>query len=145
MPRFFEEERRQIFGGRDDFVETQVVRSLWAAFERTRYNRRIQIIQSEEQLGKTTAAKEYVKRNNGGRTVMVTCLPGGTSNPFGIFLRDLALACGSQDIRDRKIINLRYEIRDNLSICDELIIDEFHQINNWPDKAELSTLAEKTK
>jgi hypothetical protein len=127
-------EKRAIFGGRDEFVETEVARSLWTMFERTRYSRRIQVIQSEEQLGKSTAAREYTHRNNGGRTVMVTLKPGGGSNPLGVFLRDLAHAARVHNTSDRKIIDLRYDIRDALSICDLVIIDEVHQIASWRDK-----------
>jgi hypothetical protein len=130
-----DEEKAQIFGGRDDFVETSFSRSLWAIFERARYSRRIQFVQSEEQLGKSRSATEYTRRHNGGRTIMVTLKPGGSSNPFGVFLRDLALASGIHDIRFRKILDLRYDVEDSLAICDLVIIDEFHQIEHWTDRA----------
>ena|GEM_PF-3457605 len=130
-----EESKRILFGGRDEFVETSIARGLWVVFDKTRYNRRIQPIQSPEQLGKSRAAREYAKRNNSGRTVMVTLQPGGTSNPFGVFLRDLAMACGIKDIRGRKILDLRYDVREALAICDLVIIDELHQVEHWSDKA----------
>jgi len=127
-------EKKRIFGGCRDFVETDIAMSLWKIFEKTRYNRRIQIIQSEEQLGKSRAAREYAHRNNGGRTIMVTMQPGGTSNGFGVFLRDLAQQL-DVDANNKKIINVRFAIRSKLETCDLLIIDEFHQIEGWSDRA----------
>jgi len=103
-------------------------------FEKTRYNRRIQIIQSEEQLGKTRAAREYAVRHNGGRTIMVTLQPPGASNGFGLFLRSLARA---MDITSdhRKLMEVRFAIQGRLATCDLVIIDEFHLVAKWADRA----------
>lgn len=127
-------EKIRIFGGRDDFLPLEITRAWWRMFEQTRYNRRIQIVQSPEQLGKSRAAREYTARNNGGRTNMVTLQPGGSSNPFGVFLRDLAAAL-RLSIDHRKIIDIRYAVRSALAVCDLLILDEVHLIEHWPDKA----------
>lgn len=130
-----EEANRELFGGRDDFVKTRIAESLWTIFEKTRYARRIQIIQSPEQLGKSRAALEYTHANNGGHTIMTTLKPGCTSNPTGIFLRDLAIAAGVRSNVGRKIIDVRYDVHDALEVCDLVIVDEFHQVEHWPDRA----------
>jgi len=130
---FYDLEKKRIFGGCRDFVATETATSLWTIFEKTRYNRRIQIIQSEEQLGKSIAAREYAKRNNGGRTIMVTLKSGGSSSGFGVFLRDLAIETGVYT-QAKKIMDLRYDIREKLSTCDLIIIDELHQLASWPDR-----------
>jgi hypothetical protein len=127
-------EKNRIFGGCRDFVETEIAKSLWRVFEKTRYNRRIQIIQSHEQLGKSRAAQRYTELNNGGRTVLVTLQPGGPSNGFGVFLREL----GKQtkiDCTNKKIIDIRQGIIDRLQRCDLLIIDEWHLCEKWGDNA----------
>jgi hypothetical protein len=133
--RFFhDEENRRIFGGVKDFVQTATARMLWRIFERTRYNRRIQIVQSEEQLGKSRAAEQYAVEHNSGRTILLQLAEAGLSNPFGIFLRDLALAC-SVTVDHVKALDIRYKILRSLEACDLVIIDEFHLVESWPDKA----------
>lgn len=131
---FYDEENRRLFGGCRDFVQTQVAKSLWHIFDKTRYNRRIQIIQSEEQLGKTRAADEYTHAHNSGRTIMITLKPGGSNNPFGVFMRDLARTLGLS-VDHVKAMDLRFEIQDELKACDLIIMDEVHQLEHWPDKA----------
>lgn len=127
-------EKKRIFGGRRDFVETRIATALWRIFEKTRYNRRIQVIQSPEQLGKTRAAAEYTARNNSGRTLMITLQPEVTSNGCGVFIRDLAHALGltSDHI---KALELRMAIRQKLSRCDLVIIDEWHMVKHWQERA----------
>jgi hypothetical protein len=127
-------EKRSLFGGRDEFVETPLAKSLWMICERTRYSRRIQIIQSEEQCGKSTAAREYAHRNNGGRTILVTLKPGAGSRPMTIFLRDLATAAGVKSVENRKLVGVRYELREALEMCDLVIIDEVHLLESWSEK-----------
>lgn len=132
---FVELEKERVFGGVRTFVETQISKSLWTVFEKTRYSRRIQIIQSPEQLGKTRSAEEYARRNNGGRTIMVSLNDGGGANPFSLFIRDLAKQCGVHDLEGKKVITLRDNIDDFLELTSEIIIDEFHMIQYWPDKS----------
>lgn len=133
--KFFHDlEMKRVFGGCRDFVETKIAKSLWKLYDKTRYNRRIQIIQSPEQLGKSRAARVYTERNNGGRTVMVTLQPGGTNNGFSLFIRDLADALGYSTDK-KKLIEIRLQIKNRLHRCDLLIIDEWHMINTWGDEA----------
>ena len=128
-------EKRRIYGGKRDFISTAMSQALWRICEKTRYNRRIQSLQSEEQMQKTRSLSEYTMLNNSGRTAMVTLQKGGTSKPFGIFLRDLAQALGIQDITHKKVIDLRYKIREKLKLCDLVIIDEFHMVEHWTDQS----------
>lgn len=135
LNKFFHDlEMKRIFGGCRDFVETKLAKCLWKVYDKTRYNRRIQIIQSPEQLGKSRAARTYTKNNNGGRTIMVTLQPGGPNNGFALFLRDLAAALGySTD--HKKLIELRQQIKSRLQVCDLMILDEWHMLNTWGDLA----------
>jgi len=130
---FSDRENKRIFGGKRDFVRTTIAESLWRIAEKTRYSRAIQIIQSPEQLGKSRALVEYTAQHNSGRTVMLKLQPGGNSNPFGVFLRDLAAAVGVEAAHD-KIMDVRMNIRRELAGCDLVILDEFHLIEHWPDK-----------
>ena len=129
-------EKKRIFGGCTDFVNTHTSRALCKVYEKTRYNRRIQFIQSAEQCGKTKTAEYYTRANNSGRTVLVTLEPGGTSNPFGVFMRLFAEAMGiSTD--HQKIMEVRMNIRAKLKRCDLVIIDEGHMVNKWGPQAQV--------
>jgi hypothetical protein len=128
------EAKRRIYGGVDQFIETDIARHIWMLCEQTRYNRRIQILQSPEQLGKTRALDEYTHRNNSGRTLMITLKQGCGSRPMTIFIRDLAIACGVESVQGNKLVNLRYHIREALAVCDLVILDEFHAIRSWPER-----------
>jgi len=124
--------QRDLYGGIRKFVETRLALYLWSVFEKTRVIRRIQIIQSPEQLGKTRAAREYAARNNSGRTVMVS-LSGGTRSGCGDFIWDLADTLGLP--YTIKMREKRARIKHSLEGCDLLIIDEAHLIWAWHDKA----------
>ncbi len=126
-------EKARVYGRNNEFVPTRIGQGLERLLERTCYNRRIQLLQSPEQLGKSRVAGEYTRRED-SRTVMVTLHDSGTSNPFSLFLRDMAAACGfSPD--HVKIIDARYRILSYLENIDLVIIDEFHKIEDWPDRA----------
>lgn len=128
-------EKRRVYGRHEEFVETAFARGMFRIFDEALYDQRIHMVQSPEQLGKSEAAREYVRRAGGGRALLVTLQDGGPSDPFGIYLRDVALAAGIEDVQNRKLINLRYAARTLLELCDVVIIDEFHQIEHWPDKS----------
>jgi hypothetical protein len=126
-------EAARIYGREDKFIPTRLSAGVERLLERTRYNKRIQILQSPEQLGKSRTCREYVDREE-SRSIMVTLQDSGTSNPFSLFLRDIGQACGfSAD--HVKILNLRFSVRAYLDNVDLVILDEFHKIRNWPDKA----------
>ena len=128
------EAKRRNYGGVDQFVETDIARHIWMLCEQTRYTRRIQILQSPEQLGKTRSLEEFAHRNNSGRTVMVTLKQGCGSRPMTMLIRDLAIACGMQSVESAKLFALRYFIREALAVCDLVIFDEFHAIRSWPER-----------
>lgn len=129
---FWRLDQKQLYGGLRQFVETRLAQSLWAVFEKTRIIRRIQIIRSPEQLGKTRAAEEYTARNNSGRTVYIR-LSGGTRHGAGDFIWNLAESLGipySVKLREKRI-----RIRQAIEACDLVIIDEAHLVWSWVDSA----------
>ena len=126
-------EKARIYGGCQDFVETSIAAGLWRVFDKTRFNRRIQFIQSEEQIGKSKAAVEYAHRNNGGRTQLITCPPAESPQGCRIFLREMGHV---MDIPSSiKLIDLRFRVREALASCDLIILDDAHQMKYWSDRA----------
>lgn len=125
---FWRLEQKALFGGLREFVETRVTKVLWSVFEKVRVIRRIQIIQSEEQLGKTRSATEYTARNNSGRTVYVQ-LGGGSRSGCGDFIWGLADKLGIP--YTLKMREKRSRIKATLESCDLVIIDEAHLIFSW--------------
>ncbi|MDD5705092.1 MAG: hypothetical protein PHR35_04145 [Kiritimatiellae bacterium] len=123
------EAKTATYGGRRDFVQTGLARDLMVVFEKTRYNRRIQPMQSPEQLGKSTAAREYVRRNP-GHAVLVTLQPEGLSNGFMLFLRTLADRLGFPP-ENVKTCDLRSQIDKHLAGIELVILDEFHLAATW--------------
>lgn len=123
------EAKTSTYGGRREFVQTGIARDLMVVFEKTRYNRRIQSLQSPEQLGKSTAAREYVRRNP-GHAVLVTLQPEGLSNGFMLFLRTLSDRLGFPP-ENVKTCDLRTQIDKHLAGIELVIIDEFHLASSW--------------
>lgn len=122
--------QKELYGGLRQFVETRLAKTLWTVFEKVRIIRRIQVIRSPEQLGKTRAAEEYTARNNSGRTVY-TRLSGGTRQGCGDFIWNLAEQLGipySVKMREKRI-----RIKSALEACDLVIIDEAHLVWSWCD------------
>lgn len=127
---FYRLGQKELYGGLRQFVETKLARSLWTIFEKTRIVRRIQIVQSPEQLGKTRAALEYAHRNNSGRTHYCR-LSGGARHGAAEFIWSLSEALGipyTAKLREKRI-----RIRQALEACDLVIIDEAHLIWSWND------------
>lgn len=129
---FWRLEQKELYGGLRQFVQTALSKALWSVFEKTRIIRRIQLIQSPEQLGKSRSAVEYTRLNNSGRTHYVK-LAGGTRNGCGDFIWDLAQALDmpySIKLREKRI-----RIKHELESCDLVIIDEAHLIWTWSDRS----------
>ena len=129
---FWRLEQKELYGGIRKFVETKLAKTLFAVFEKTRVIRRIQLIESPEQLGKTRAAREYSARNNSGRTVYCS-LSGGARSGVGDFIWTLADSLGipmSVKLREK-----RARIKQALEACDLVIIDEAHLMWAWRDLA----------
>ena len=130
---FWQLEQKDKYGGIREFVNTQLASNLWAIFEKTRIIRRIQVIESPEQLGKTRAAQEYAHRNNSGRTIYLQ-LAGGTRNGCGDFVWELA---NKLDVAlSVKMREKRLRIKNALEACDLVIIDEAHLADGWTDGAQ---------
>jgi DNA transposition AAA+ family ATPase len=125
---FWRLEQQEKYGGIRKFVMTNLAKALFAVFEKTRVIRRIQIIQSPEQLGKTTIAREYTRQNNSGRTVYAK-LRGGSRNACSDFIREMAVALDIPHTINLCEIKLR--IRHQLHSCDLVIIDEAHLADSW--------------
>lgn len=125
---FWREEQKALYGGLREFVETRLAKSLWAVFEKCRIIRRFQIVEGPEQVGKTRAAVEYAERNNSGRTVYAK-LAGGTRSGCGDFIWDLAEVLGIP--HSIKMREKRLRIRQTLTSCDLVIVDEAHLVYTW--------------
>ncbi len=129
---FWRLEQQQKYGGLRDYCDTQLSQSLCAVFEKTRITRRIQLLESPAQVGKTRTAKEYCARNNSGRTIYTLIGGGGRSGGAGDFIWDLAAA---MDIPySIKLREKRLRIRERLGQCDLIIIDEAHLIWSWTNR-----------
>ena len=125
---FWRLEQKELYGGLRQFVPTQLAKSLFAVFDKTRIIRRIQVIQSPEQLGKSRAAVEYNEQNNGGRTHYVK-LSGGARSGCNEFIWRLAETMGIP--YTIKLAEKRIRIRNAMESCDLIIIDEAHLIWSW--------------
>lgn len=129
---FWRLEQKAKYGGIRQYAETRLARSMCAHFEKTRITRRILLMQSPEQLGKTRVSVEYTERNNSGRTHYVS-LSGGSKQGSGDFVWNLAEVCGvpySIKLREKKI-----RIRQALEACDLIIIDEAHIMWTWTEQS----------
>jgi len=130
-----EREKKHIYGGHNEYVATQFSQGMMRLFDEALYDQRIHMVQSPEQLGKTKSADEYVARNHGGRVIKVTLRAAASCDPYGMYVRDLAIAAGMEDHHGRKLITAHYATQALLELCDLVIIDEFHQLEYWPDKS----------
>lgn len=122
--------QKELYGGLRQFVETRLAKTLWTVFEKVRIIRRIQIVRSPEQLGKTRAATEYTTRNNTGRTIY-TRLAGGSRQGCGDFIWNLADKLGVSYKASLKAKRIR--IKEGLEACDLVIVDEAHLVWSWSD------------
>lgn len=129
---FWRLEQKALYGGLREFVETDLATNLFSIFEKVRVIRRMQLIESPEQLGKTRAAKEYTERNNSGRTIYVQ-LAGGTRSGLGDFIWSLAESLGIP--YTVKLREKRLRIKQGLEACDLVIIDEAHLVDTWTDRS----------
>lgn len=130
---FWRLDQSKLYGGIRKFVKTQLSEALYAVFEKTRVTRRIQILESPEQLGKTRIATEYTAENNSGRTLYVS-ISGGMKAGAGQFVWDIAEALGIP--YTIKTVEKRVRIRQALASCDLIIIDELHLVKDWTAQAQ---------
>lgn len=126
---FYRLEQKELYGDKHEFVHTRLAKSLNAIYERTRAIRRIQMIHSPEQVGKSWAAKAYTAANNSGRTVRVELSGGmtGGAQDFVWLLSELFDIGYTIKYREKLM-----RIRNKLASCDLVIVDEAHLIEKWP-------------
>jgi DNA transposition AAA+ family ATPase len=125
---FWKLEQQAKYGGLRQYVETDLAKALYVYFEKTRITRRILLLESPEQLGKSRIAREYTEQNNSGRTCYVK-LPGGNKTGLGTFIRAVAEALNLPSTI--KLSELRFRIKEALAGCDLVFIDEMHLIWTW--------------
>jgi DNA transposition AAA+ family ATPase len=133
---FYRMEQAERYGGIRTFVKTDLSQYLFNTFEKARITRRLTLIESPEQMGKTTAAKRYVEDNDHGRTAYFQ-MPGGSTSLAGV-IHDLADALGIAE--GWKSLEKKLRIRHKLSACDLVIIDEWHVVYTWPDREQARML-----
>lgn len=121
--------QKEMYGEKRSFVETKIARAMWNLADKIRVVRRIQWLRSPEQCGKSTSLQRYTVDNNSGRTIMIE-IPG--AGGFGDFL--WALAAKMNIAYSCKLAEKRLRIREGLSACDLLILDEAHNIWTWTDR-----------
>jgi len=117
---------KEQYGEFRQFVELRLSKYLWGAFEKTSIIRKIQVIESPEQCGKTRAAREYRERNAG---VIYVEIGGGSNCGVNDFIRGLGEACEISPAA--RLHEIKRRIRNNLESADIVIIDEAHLIWKW--------------
>jgi hypothetical protein len=117
---------KEQYGEFRQFVELRLSRYLWRTFEKTSVIRKIQVIESPEQCGKTRAAKEYRELND---RVIYTEIGGGSNCGVNDFIRGLGEACEISPAA--RLHEIKRRIRNNLESADLVIIDEAHLIWKW--------------
>jgi hypothetical protein len=119
---FWKMEQKALHDAQKRFVATRISRVLWKLFEKVRHARRIQPIQSPEQVGKTVSAVKYTQENNSGRTIYFTFTRSmeTMNDVIHSFAESLGIA------KYAKLRLKKGEIRDKLASCDLVILDEVH-------------------
>lgn len=108
--------------GQLSFIETALTRKIWRLCDSARAYQRVVFVFSDSQIGKTTALKEYTRRNNHGTTIYSSLPAGGN---LGNYMRSLAhtlripAAANTRDLRER--VTSAFDSRMLL------IVDEAHQ------------------
>jgi DNA transposition AAA+ family ATPase len=121
---------RTVYGGVTDWADTATSQALSIVFDKARFSRRIQLVQSPEQLGKSETARHYAAAHNHGRTIMVTLEPEGDGNGFSAFVRALARALGSSPDH-QNLSALRATVANRLDTVSLVIVDEAHLLASW--------------
>lgn len=106
-----------------DFVETRVFTRIENLCKRAYRRKQMGFIYGSSQVGKTTALKEYARRNNGGQTVYVEMPPSS-----GVQLMCKEIARGLHVSPNTSYDKLVYNIRAALDGSRQLLIDEIHRV-----------------
>lgn len=127
---FYRHEQEAQYKGLHEFVPTKIAQTLWLIADKIRAIRRIQLIESPEQLGKTRAFEQYVERAGDEHAVLIK-MPGA-AHGVGDFIWELAEGLGiahTCKFREKCI-----RIRQSLSNVELVIIDEAHLLWTWPER-----------
>lgn len=108
--------------GKVPFVETATTKRIWKALDLCLERGRIGMIWGDSQYGKTSALREYQRRNNHGTTKYICLTPGGGVHEL---LRSLAKACGISP--NSSWAELKDRIAESLDQNNLVIVDEVHQ------------------
>ena len=104
------------------FILTRLSTEIWKRCDKARLRQRISYIIGESQIGKTSALKEYQRRNNHGQTIYLETPSGGAKSAL---LRALALQLGiSTTIRHDELGDRIIKSFDHSML---LIVDEAHR------------------
>ena len=104
------------------FILTRLSTEIWKRCDKARLRQRISYIIGESQIGKTSALKEYQRRNNHGQTIYLETPSGGAKSAL---LRALALQLGiSTTIRQDELGDRIIKSFDHSML---LIVDEAHR------------------
>jgi DNA transposition AAA+ family ATPase len=108
---------------RNEFVENEISRMIFAGLDYALANNSITLIIGESRMGKTFIAGEWRNRNNHGRSVLVTAPAyGGTK----ALLRDVAQSIGvSQNL---SVVDMHKAILRGFNKNRMLIVDEAHRL-----------------
>lgn len=123
-------ENKEKFGDIRRFVELNLTQYMWLVFDKTSANRRIQIVEGPEQCGKSSAAEEYCRRNNHGRTAYVQ-ISGGSRTGLNDFIRQLGAAAIKTLASTSKLVDIKRQLREAMEGTELVIIDEGHLIWKW--------------
>lgn len=107
---------------RAGFVETNTTKKIFKICETARTFGKIMFIFGKSHIGKTTALREYAKRNNGGSTIYLRAPAGGSkSRTLSELCRSMHLSPNSTEtVKEQQIL----EALDERVI---IIVDEAHQ------------------
>ena len=115
-----ERERQTIT--RAGFVETNLTKKIFSVCDTARNFGKVMFIFGRSHIGKTTALREYTRRNNSGATIYFRAPAGGSkSRSLQLLSRTLNQPTGTRDIDKEENV---------ISCFDErqvLIVDEAHQ------------------
>ena len=105
-----------------EFIETPLTRKLFKVFKTAFERNRIAFVLGASQIGKTTAAAEYARRNNHGQTIVLRLPTRGTMTDT---LVELGVRLGIP--RKQTGSDLRRRLMECFDEHNLLIVDEAHQ------------------
>ena len=105
------------------FVMTHTAKTIFSVCESAMTDGMPAFIYGASQIGKTTALEEFQRTHNHGRTKYLRL---GSRWTKARLVRELARACKTRNMKEKKAWQLEESIYDSLNRYNLLIIDEFH-------------------